>query len=69
MGTSVKKERARDKTRRTKALGSWGGVKKRKRARDRMGRTKALGSWGRVEKKDEREIKRGGVRLSVVRDK
>ena len=59
------RERVRDKTRRTKALGSWGQVKKK--ARDKIRRTKALGSWERVPKKEsEREIKRGGLRRSVV---
>ena len=65
MGTSEKKERVRDKKRRTNALGSWGQVKKK--ARDKIRRTKALGSWERVPKKEsEREIKRGGLRRSVV---
>ena len=61
-----KRETARDKMRGTEALGSWGRVIKKERARDKMRGTKALGSWGQGKKK--REIKRGGLRLSVVGD-
>ena len=43
-------------------------MKKRTTARDKTGRTKALGSWGRVTKENEREIKRVGLRLSIVGD-
>ena len=44
MGTSEKKRKlARDET---KALSSWGRVKKRERAKDKTMKTTALGSWG-----------------------